>query len=103
MTFTCNETIDLQLDAFQTFQIQTDGDLTGSYVTSDRPISVVSGSSRSTVPYDLAISPTSDHLEEMIPPLFAWGKRFLTVPLAGRTAGDIFRILGNLLDSRAEY
>ena len=36
-----------------------------------------------------------DHLVEMLPPANTWGGHFFTVPIANRTSGDVFRILGN--------
>jgi adhesin/invasin len=89
--YTGGDNLTATLQAGQTFQVQAVDDLTGTYVTSNRVVSVVSGSSRSGIP-----SGTSDHMEEMMPPLFAFGKDFLTAPIAKRKAGDIFRIIGNM-------
>jgi hypothetical protein len=95
-TFGYLHPLTVTLGAFQTFQVQSLKDLTGSRVTSGRPIVVVAGSSRAIVGYR---SGSTDHLEEMLPPLFAWGKHFLTVPIAGRVVGDLVRVVGKCLRS----
>ena len=66
------------------------GDLTGSYIKSDKPVAFYSGSWSTTIP----ASSTSayDHLYEQIPPVRSWGRKFVTVPLKGRSM-DVFRIL----------
>ncbi len=69
------------------------GDLTGSYITSDRPVAVYSGSLATTVPVGANID-AWDHLYEQMPPLGNWGRRFVTVPLKGRSK-DVFRILAS--------
>jgi len=68
------------------------GDLTGSYIKSDKPIAFYSGAWSTTIP----ASSTSayDHLYEQIPPVRSWGRKFVTVPLKGRST-DVFRILAS--------
>ncbi|MBI5934520.1 MAG: tandem-95 repeat protein, partial [Chloroflexi bacterium] len=68
-------------------------DLTGSVVTADQPVGVYGG-------VDCVNIPSSgysacDHIEEMLPSTDTWGQNFLTVPLAGRTGGDAFRVLAS--------
>ena len=69
------------------------GDLTGSYIKSDKPIAFYSGSWSTTIPADDAVS-AWDHLYEQIPPVRSWGRKFVTVPLKGR-AEDRFRIIAS--------
>lgn len=69
------------------------GDLTGSHIISDKPISVFSGALATTVPADLEVS-AWDHLYEQMPPLQSWGRKFITVPLKGRSE-DVFRVLAS--------
>lgn len=66
------------------------GDLTGSIITSSKPVSVFGGHQCGIVP-NKALA--CDHLVEQIPPVNTWGNSFLTTPLASRTGGDVFRIL----------
>lgn len=67
-------------------------DVTGSRVQSDHPV-VVFGSNDCVYIPDWSCEACDLVVEEMFP-YMAWGKKFATVPLAGRDAsGDIFRIL----------
>jgi len=70
-------------------------DLTGTIVTSNRPISVFAGHICGRVP---ANRPSCNHLVEQIPPHVVWGTTFFTVPLARRMAGDCF-IVGAIRDN----
>ncbi|NQU84476.1 MAG: PKD domain-containing protein [Mariniphaga sp.] len=79
-----NTTFTIELDKGQSYQVQSmnidsigQGDLTGSYITSDKPIALFSGSLISMVP---ANSGTGDHLFEQMPPVNAWGREFFTIP-----------------------
>ena len=73
-------------------------DLTGSHVTSNKPIAVFGGHQRATVPvYETNLN-TRDCLIEQIPPVGTWGKNaFLTLypqPSSVRKEGtDLFRVL----------
>jgi hypothetical protein len=53
-------------------------DLTGTRVTSDRPIAAFGGHVCAFVPFDVM---ACDHLETMLAPLATWGSRFETMPL----------------------
>lgn len=53
-----------------------DNDLTGTIVTSDKPVAVFGGSSCNLYPYNRA---ACDHLEEQIFPFATWGKNFVAV------------------------
>ena len=65
-------------------------DLTGTVVRADKKVALFSGAEWATV----GAGETVDHLVEQMPPTPTWGWNFITVPIATRTAGDIFRILG---------
>ena len=66
------------------------GDLTGSYITSDKPVAIFSGSYSTTVPHSSVSA--WDHLFEQMPPIQSWGRRFITVPLKSRHE-DTYRVL----------
>ncbi|MFN8361665.1 MAG: T9SS type A sorting domain-containing protein [Candidatus Kapaibacterium sp.] len=74
-------------------------DLTGSHVTSTKPVAVFAGQQRATVPVELADNLLSrDCLIEQVPPVGTWGKNaFLTpYPLpagAVKIGQDMYRIL----------
>ena len=56
-------------------------DLTGTLVTSDKPIGVFGSVQCASVPTNVFYC---DHLVEMLPPLSSWGTKFTTVPLKTR-------------------
>src|SRR5687768_6702850 len=66
-------------------------DLSGSRVSSDKPIAVFAAHRAATIPAEAVCC--ADHLVEQVPPVNAWGKRFATVPFASRTKGDFFRFI----------
>lgn len=78
------------LDRGEVYQLETPQDLSGTVVVSDHPVAVLSGSRCANVPVDTLYC---DHLVEQMPPTSAWGTKFATVPLAGRTEGDRFRVM----------
>ena len=69
------------------------GDLTGSYIESDKPIAVYSGNFSTTVPAESGMS-GYDHLFEQIPPLQSWGREYYAVPLSTRRA-DRYRVIAS--------
>jgi len=69
------------------------GDLTGSYIRSDKPVALYSGSWATTIPN--SSSNAWDHLYEQIPPVRSWGRKFVTVPLKSR-GKDTYRILASV-------
>ncbi|KAI8513851.1 Carboxypeptidase N [Branchiostoma belcheri] len=77
------------LNKFEAVQFQG-SDLTGTQVTSNKPVTLMSGVQCVNVPAGVS---APDHIVEQIPPVNTWGRRFVTVPLAVRTGGDIFRIV----------
>lgn len=78
------------------FQVQDGGslpglsDLTGSVVVSNKPVGLLSGHVRASIP---VLYPTKDHLIEMIPPRNTLGKRYFLVPYGGRQGGDLVRVI----------
>jgi len=96
-----NTTYSIVLNKGELYQVQSEnlpipiwpgqGDLTGSYITSDKPVALYSGSLSTTVPGDAWVS-AWDHLYEQIPPVQTWGRKFVAVPLKSRHE-DAYRIL----------
>ncbi|XP_019621165.1 PREDICTED: IgGFc-binding protein-like [Branchiostoma belcheri] len=84
--------ITLTLDRLEAIQFQGrhPSDLTGTHIESDKPVSVMSGVRCANVPTGIT---ACDHLVEQVPPVNSWGQRFVTVPLALRRGGDIFRLV----------
>lgn len=69
------------------------GDLTGSYIKSDKPVAVYSGNLSTTVPVVPGMS-GFDHLFEQMPPLSTWGREYYAVPLLTRWA-DRYRVMAS--------
>ncbi len=68
-------------------------DMTGTFVESEKPISVFGGSPTVFVGPELVCC--SDVIVEQVPPLTSWGATYHTLPLATRNKGDSFRILAS--------
>ncbi|MCX7909308.1 MAG: T9SS type A sorting domain-containing protein [Ignavibacteria bacterium] len=76
-------------------------DLTGTIVTSNKPIALFAGHQRATIPVEDfigAASPSRDFLCEQIPPIQAWGKSAFIIPFPQPTqitsrGTDIYRVL----------
>jgi len=87
----------ISLKRGQTYLVQSpgsfagDNDLTGSQITSNRPVGVVTGHEISSVPVGLN---SADHFAEMIAPVDRWGTQYFDMPMAYRTVcGDYIRVL----------
>ena len=79
-----------QVQSMNDVNLTGQGDLTGSYVKSDKPVAFFSGSLSTTVP--VSSSSAWDHLYEQIPPLHSWGRNFYTIPLKSREQ-DRYRVI----------
>ncbi len=92
-----DSTFTVILNKGQVYQVQSEntanasgqGDLTGSYVFSDKPIAFYSGSHGTRIPVGQCCW---DHLYEQIPPIHSWGREYYTVPLKSRES-DRYRIM----------
>jgi hypothetical protein len=69
-------------------------DLTGSSISSTKPVAVISGHMRSSIP--LSMSSSKDHLVEQLTPADKWGRAYVTAPLAMSNRPDMFRIMASL-------
>lgn len=78
--------------AGQTLSISSENDLSGSRVTSDKPLTLISGHECGAIPYNRSYC---DKMVEQIPPTATWGNNFIVAPIAGRRSGyDIFKLIG---------
>jgi hypothetical protein len=106
----------IQLNQGQTYQLKNDSDyrqfttgtgpqvgpfvdLTGSVVTSDKPIAVFGGHNCTFIP-DLAAYCNS--LIEQLPPVNLWGQNFVTMPIELEFNGDTFRFLAQQDGTRVQ-
>ena len=79
----------LTLDRFQTVLFSSSDDLTGTIITSNKPLSVFVGHECAQIP---TASNACEHLVEQIPPDTTWGIQFFTVPLGLRESGEHYRV-----------
>ncbi len=80
----------ITLNSMETYQIESGNDLTGTRITSSKPLSVFSGSDCANVPQGIQFC---DHLVEQVPPTVTWGSKFLVASLEGRSSGERIRVL----------
>ncbi|WP_339901333.1 T9SS type A sorting domain-containing protein [uncultured Cyclobacterium sp.] len=83
----------------ESYQLTADAyfsDLTGTSITSNNPVAVFSGHTCGNVPL---FTNGCDQMIEQMPPVTTLGKKFITVPLASREEGDVFRVLATMDDT----
>ena len=90
-TVAAGDSINVTLARAETLLIAFVGDLTGTKVTSNRPISLFSGDQCTYVPSGV---PYCDQIVEQLPPVEAWGRQFATAPLKTRSF-DVFRFVAS--------
>jgi PKD repeat protein len=87
------------LNAGQTYQVKSEGDLTGTQVrvingtVGDCKNVAVFGGNKMT--YGGSCGLSGDHLFQQAFPVFTWGKSFTHIPLLGRTSGEIVKVLAS--------
>lgn len=88
----------------QTYLIRGNGqtigqfDISGTEITADKPIAVISFHQRTLMPVFLTNGNSfqyngRDHLAEMVPPVSSWGKKFMTLEFERGNRGDLFRLV----------
>jgi len=91
----------ITLDSYETYQVLANSpsltnlyDLTGSEITSNKPISVIAGNQIAFMPDSIM---AADYLIEQIPPISAWGKNFNAFPIQPRNywEKDVIRIVAS--------
>lgn len=75
-------------------------DITGTEITSNKPIGMLSYHNRTTMPNLLVNGNGRDHMVEMTPPVETWGKKYVTVEYARngsnpKAKGDVFRVISS--------
>jgi hypothetical protein len=87
-------TYSVELQQGETYQIQcvaNTNDLTGTRLTSDKPVSVFAGADAANVP-DLDFQSANPLIQQQLP-VEDWGTEALSMGFAGYTNGDSYRIL----------
>jgi hypothetical protein len=94
-----NTQVSRNLNAGQTYMIMGNGqtrgyfDLTGTIITADKPIGIISFHERCMIP-PFIVNNGRDNLISMPPPVRAWAKNYVTIELDRSTdKGDFFRIV----------
>lgn len=90
-SYSGGSTLTVAIDKFDTVQVTSKQDLTGTYIQSDKKISAFSGNRKTKV----GSGGSSDHLVEQLTPVGTWGKNFITVPIPLRTTGDYFKFIAS--------
>ncbi|XP_064395009.1 uncharacterized protein LOC135342233 isoform X2 [Halichondria panicea] len=86
-----NNSVTITLNSLETYQFESSSqDLTGTRITSSKPLSVFSGHDCAAVPQDINFC---DHLVEQVPPTVTWGSKFFVASLEGRSSGERIRVL----------
>ena len=81
------------IQRFQTFYLEVrGGDISGTRIIANKPISVFSGHECANVP--LASEPC-DMLIEQSQPIHTWGTEVVTIPLITRRGGDIIKVFAS--------
>jgi hypothetical protein len=86
----------VNLDRGESYYAETPGpgtDLTGTRISSDRPVAVVNGSFCANVPPG---TPFCDHSFETAHPVQSWGTEILFANLPNRPGGSIYRVLASV-------
>ncbi|MEN5178513.1 IPTL-CTERM sorting domain-containing protein [Comamonas testosteroni] len=91
-----NTPINITLNRGETYQILSANDLTGSSVTSNLPIAVLSGATCVNIPTSYS---ACDMLTEQMIPTTSWGTSFFMAPLASRSGGARYRVLADQADT----
>lgn len=94
-----DSTFSITLNKGQLYQVQSmnqdylsaQGDLTGSYISSNKPVAFYCGSHGTRIPSGFCCW---DHLYEQVPPIHSWGREYFAVPLKSRQQ-DRYRILAS--------
>ena len=90
--YTSGDILNVTLNALEGFHIAHSHDLTGTKVTSNKPIALWSGNHCVQV---LGDTSSCNHVVEQMLPVDAWGTTALMTSFAGRTKGDVMRIVAS--------
>ena len=93
LTYVDGGFINVTLNELDVFQVLGDSILSGTIVTSWKPVAVFSGNDCAMVPKD---QQPCNHLVEQIPPVSDWGLEFVTNPTPNRQAGDEFHVIASM-------
>ncbi|MFC0261984.1 PKD domain-containing protein [Fontibacter flavus] len=91
----------------ESYQVKAVGDLTGTRVRvigseegDCKNVAVFGGNKMTSIGQGCEDASTGDHLFQQIYPTFSWGKEYIHVPLAGRTSGEMVKVLASENNTR---
>jgi hypothetical protein len=82
---------DITNDVNTIYDVLATNDVTGTWITSDKPIAVFAGATSASVP-DANTGANNPLMQEQMP-VEGWGTNILALSFAGRLNGDIYRVL----------
>lgn len=91
----------------ESYQVKAVGDLTGTRVRvigseegDCKNVAVFGGNKMTSIGQGCEDASTGDHLFQQIYPTFSWGTEYIHVPLAGRTSGEMVKVLASENNTR---
>ena len=88
------------LEPYESFQVMTNQDMTGTRVRADYPVAVVAGSECSRVPRGVKYC---DYLVEQLPPVHTLGKEFIVAPFKERRTSFVLRVVAPFNDTLIQF
>ncbi|XP_014813471.1 PREDICTED: IgGFc-binding protein-like [Calidris pugnax] len=86
-TYSSGSTIKVTLEPYDTFQLQSSSDLSGSEVKADRPVAVFSGHTC------VKVRVGCDHVVEQLLPVASWGRTYLVPPNPWQRVTDVVYVV----------
>ena len=84
------------LQQYESYQLSSEEDLSGSRITSDHPITVIAGTECTGVG-----GGGCDALVELMPSVSIWGTQVVMSPFRGKGNGHVYRVLGTSVITEA--
>ena len=103
VTYDENRPLTMQLDQYEVFHIQDNNDLSGTYITGDKPFALYGGNRYTEVrPTDAIRNVGSDAVSEAIPPLSTYGYSFILASSSLDNMGYMIKVVASQANTRVE-
>lgn len=93
------DTLTIDLDRYDVVQLHSNGDLTGTRISSNKKISVFSGNKAISVGTNASIG----NAVESLPPISTWGKVFVITPTQTDPIGNYLKIIASETGTAVTY
>ena len=90
VTYDRRDTLLVTLNSLQTLQIQTASDLTGTRISSTKPVAAYSGQNRTRL---IVTNDCFSHLSDQLPPVVNLGRKFVLLSSPEQDVGDLYRFI----------